>query len=113
MLNRPQQVFEEVEAEVDELDESDERGYEGGGNGGPAHDIGTSDTTSFAPAKRALSEQAPGFPEGIFYGDLRQRGWSEMNSQTAEGFGALPRDPTRWERWDSPSSARLGGGGMH
>lgn len=74
--------------------------------GDQTRDIGTSNTSSAHAS----------FPAGIFYGDLRQRGWSEMKTDSR---GALPRHPidgSNWERWDSPSPGRVGGQpapGMH
>ncbi|KAK5168031.1 uncharacterized protein LTR77_006598 [Saxophila tyrrhenica] len=73
--------------------------------GNSTNDIGTSTASSAHDS----------FPAGIFYGDLRQRGWSEMKTDR----GASPPRPTdggKWERWDSPTPGRVGGQpapGMH
>lgn len=59
----------------------------------PTHDIGTS----------ASPMASNYFPEGVYYGDLRQRGWSEMKT---DRDGALPQQPTdrpftadEWKQW--------------
>jgi hypothetical protein len=57
------------------------------------HDIGTSNTTP---------DLQSSFPEGIFYADLRQRGWEDK-------MGSRPFE-VDWERWDvrGPAGGRGG-----